>query len=212
MTRRLDFSVPGALWRPSSANLSCWTEARKTPRVEHIMWIGEYGFCYSASRSVRLYGLVLNVWFVFIHIDRNIYNLMWSSRCIISKLLCIISRSFKQNYVLKSIIFWDMTPCSPKSFNRRFGKTYRLHFHGRRNKFSKNQQASSLPPVWLLVFAELISSTLKMEAICSSKTSVQTRRTTRRHIPEDGTLHNHRCENLKSCKITSYFSFRLWFL
>jgi hypothetical protein len=47
-------------------------------------------------------------------------------------------------------------------------------------------------------FAEPISSTLKMEAICSSETSVETQRTTRRHIPEDYTLHNHRCENLKS--------------
>jgi hypothetical protein len=27
---------------------------------------------------------------------------------------------------------------------------------------------------------------------------VETQRTTRRHIPEDDTLHNHRCENLKS--------------
>jgi hypothetical protein len=27
---------------------------------------------------------------------------------------------------------------------------------------------------------------------------VATQRTTRRHIPEDDTLHNHRCENLKS--------------
>jgi hypothetical protein len=48
------------------------------------------------------------------------------------------------------------------------------------------------------IFAELISSTLKMEAICSSEMSVETRRTTRRHIPEGDTLHNHRCENLKS--------------
>jgi hypothetical protein len=40
-------------------------------------------------------------------------------------------------------------------------------------------------------------STLKTEAICSSETSVHTR-TTRRHIPEGGILHNHRCENLKS--------------
>jgi hypothetical protein len=40
-------------------------------------------------------------------------------------------------------------------------------------------------------------STLKMEAICSSETSVDTERTTWRYIPEDGTLHNHRCENLK---------------
>jgi hypothetical protein len=37
-----------------------------------------------------------------------------------------------------------------------------------------------------------------MEAICSSETSVGTQRTTRRYIPEDGTFHNHRCENLKS--------------
>jgi hypothetical protein len=37
-----------------------------------------------------------------------------------------------------------------------------------------------------------------MEAICSSETSIETQRTTRRHIPEDDTLHNHRCENLKS--------------
>jgi hypothetical protein len=37
-----------------------------------------------------------------------------------------------------------------------------------------------------------------MEAICSSETSGDTQCTTRRYIPEDGTLHNHRCENLKS--------------
>jgi hypothetical protein len=49
-------------------------------------------------------------------------------------------------------------------------------------------------------FAEPISSTLKMEAICSSETSVETQRTTRRHVPEDDTFHNHRCENLKSYK------------
>jgi hypothetical protein len=34
-------------------------------------------------------------------------------------------------------------------------------------------------------FAEPISLTLKMEAICSSETSVITQHTTRRHIPED---------------------------
>jgi hypothetical protein len=42
------------------------------------------------------------------------------------------------------------------------------------------------------------SSTLKMEAIRSSETSGTTLRTARRHIPEDDTLQNHRCENLKS--------------
>jgi hypothetical protein len=32
--------------------------------------------------------------------------------------------------VMKSIIFWDMTPCSLLSCNRRFGGTYRLHLQG----------------------------------------------------------------------------------
>jgi hypothetical protein len=52
--------------------------------------------------------------------------------------------------------------------------------------------------VWNDVSEERIaSSTLKMEATRSSETSVHTR-STRRHIPEDGILHSHRCENLKS--------------
>jgi hypothetical protein len=55
-----------------------------------------------------------------------------------------------------------MTPCSPLSFNRRFGGTYRHHLQGRRNRFSK--PASKQVESW---FAEPISSTLKMEAISS---------------------------------------------
>jgi hypothetical protein len=41
-------------------------------------------------------------------------------------------------------------------------------------------------------------STLKMEAIWSSETSVQSTTSTRRHTSEDGILHSHRRENLKS--------------
>jgi hypothetical protein len=38
--------------------------------------------------------------------------------------------------------------------------------------------------------------TPKMEAKYSSETPIDFQRTTRRYIPEDGTLHNHRCEIL----------------
>jgi hypothetical protein len=38
---------------------------------------------------------------------------------------------------MKIIIFWDMTPCSLLSCNRRFGGTYRLHLQGGRNNFNK---------------------------------------------------------------------------
>jgi hypothetical protein len=33
--------------------------------------------------------------------------------------------------MVKSIFFWDMTPCSALSGTRRFGGTYRLHLQGR---------------------------------------------------------------------------------
>jgi hypothetical protein len=45
-----------------------------------------------------------------------------------------------------------------------------------------------------------------MEAICSSETSADTQRATRRYIPEDSTLHNHRCGNLKILPIKSYLN------
>jgi hypothetical protein len=38
-----------------------------------------------------------------------------------------------------------------------------------------------------------------LEALCSSETSVDFQRTKWRYILEYRTLHNHRCENLKSC-------------
>jgi hypothetical protein len=47
-----------------------------------------------------------------------------------------------------------------------------------------------------LISRSWIFSTLKIEAIRFSETSNHTR-STRRHIPEDGILHSHRCENLK---------------
>jgi hypothetical protein len=45
-------------------------------------------------------------------------------------------------------------------------------------------------------------SNLKKKATCSSETSVDFQRTTRRYIPEDSTPHSHRRDNLKSYEPT----------
>jgi hypothetical protein len=58
----------------------------------------------------------------------------------------------------------------------------------------------------MLVHRSWISYTLKTKAIRSSETSVHTG-STLRHIPEDGILHSHRRENLKSYLMPHLF---LW--
>jgi hypothetical protein len=72
---------------------------------------------------------------------------------------------------IESTTFWDITSYTriPLKVNRRFGGTYLL----------------CLPPAFTLVSCSAYSSTLKMEAICSSETSVDFQRTTLRYIPED---------------------------
>jgi hypothetical protein len=50
----------------------------------------------------------------------------------------------------------------------------------------------------MLISCLAYSLTVKMEATCSSETSVDFQRTTSRYIPDYKVLHNHRCENLKA--------------
>jgi hypothetical protein len=70
--------------------------------------------------------------------------------------------------VIKSAIFWNITPCSPLSGNRRSEEHITCH----------------LLSGWFL--AQLIFSALKMEAICSSETSVDTQWTIWDYTLEQG--------------------------
>jgi hypothetical protein len=123
---------------------------------------------------------------------------------------------------MKRTIIWDITSYSPLKVNRRFGGTYDLHLQGQRISQARIQRVSRclfLPSAFTMVSYPAYSSTLLMEAICASETSVDFQRTTRlisqkialfittavrtsdptRHyILEDRTLHNHRCEDLRS--------------
>jgi hypothetical protein len=64
-----------------------------------------------------------------------------------------------------------------------------------------NVTLTTLLGVYFLLVAYLdCSSTLWMETVHSSETSVNLYRTLQRHIPEDSIFHGHRCENLNFSK------------
>jgi hypothetical protein len=85
---------------------------------------------------------------------------------------------FSQRWLLESFIFCDVKPCSPLKVNRRFRGTCRVNLR---------QETSNLSPPLTLVYCLVYSSTMKMEAICYSETSVDFQRATRRYIAEEST-------------------------
>jgi hypothetical protein len=91
-------------------------------------------------------------------------------------------------FLKKNSVFWDAMPCSPLKDNRCFERTCRLHIQGRRSLHST---------CFTLVSCFAFSSNLMIEAKFSSEASVDFQRTIRRYMPEDRTLRNNRCENLK---------------
>jgi hypothetical protein len=76
---------------------------------------------------------------------------------------------------MKNTVFWDVAPCRSCA-NRRFGGTYRLHLQGVFDWWLNLQPPDHAGSS----FVDF--STLKMEAIRSSETSVHTR-STWSHIP-----------------------------
>jgi hypothetical protein len=74
--------------------------------------------------------------------------------------------------VMKSCIFWDVTPCSPSEA-----------------RIKQRALVALLTDCFMLLSCLAYSGTMNMEATCSSKTSVDFHQITQGYIPEDRTLH-----------------------
>jgi hypothetical protein len=102
--------------------------------------------------------------------------------------------------VIKSSVFWVITPCSPPKINQCFRGTCRLHLQWwRRSQLRKQHEARSS------------SSVLKTQVTCS-ETSVDLQRTTRHSIPEYRTCLQCSVKTtyrqvLSLCSSTSWFHF-----
>jgi hypothetical protein len=136
-----------------------------------------------------------------IHASRGLRQM--SDRC-----LCIDRSNVEVSQGFKICVCRNITPCSPVKVNRHFGGACRLHLQGRRIRQTRHKhEAGSQQSRWnlaliassfILVFWLAYSYTLKMEATCSSETSVDFQQNTRRYTSEGKIIHNHYCENLKS--------------
>jgi hypothetical protein len=76
----------------------------------------------------------------------------------------------------KSPTIWDITPCRPLNVNRHLGGTCLLYLQGRRISPERNQHETG---------SKWRPTLLKMEAKCSSETSVDIQWKTWRYNPED---------------------------
>jgi hypothetical protein len=121
-------------------------------------------------------------------------------------MLCKIShnyiflRKLLAAVIMKSSIFWNITPCGPLKVIQCFGGIYRLLIQSLRIIQARNQ-CTLLAAHFHVGFCLVYSSTLKMESTFFFETSVDFQRTKGRNIAEGRTLHNDCCEKLKS-----YFS------
>jgi hypothetical protein len=100
------------------------------------------------------------------------------------------SKLHLRSVVMKISIFWDITPCSLVKVNRHFGGTYCLHLQGRRISQTKNQHQICF--AFCLLQANFLlgySSSLKMKAICFSKTLADCHQTAQHYMPEERTYH-----------------------
>jgi hypothetical protein len=71
---------------------------------------------------------------------------------------------------------------------------------GSKNKRFKKQHEDLIATRFTLLSCLAYSSTVKKKAIYYSETAVHFKRTIRRYISGDRTLHNHRCENPRPYK------------
>jgi hypothetical protein len=99
--------------------------------------------------------------------------------------------AYKIRQILNSSFFWNIKSCSPFKSQPTF-------------------QRSFICTCFKLFSCLAYSSTLKMQGIYSSETSVDFQRFTWRYIPEERTHHTHRCESIKSyTSVILHFMFHI---
>jgi hypothetical protein len=96
-----------------------------------------------------------------------------------------------------TIIFWDTAPCNPLKVDRRFGGAHCLHRQGRISRARYQSERTQLATCFhAAISLGLFDPEDGGDMFLWNVFDFQ--QASRRYIPEDSSLHNHRCENLNS--------------
>jgi hypothetical protein len=122
-------------------------------------------------------------------IQRNIFNTLWGICSLCDSYATVVTSNnillFRYSVYILNFVVNQISSTLPLPFCFLYNTEFRM----------VNYSACHLLSRWFL--ARLILRPWRWRW-CSSETSADFKRTTRRYIPQDGTLHNHRCENLIS--------------
>jgi hypothetical protein len=119
----------------------------------------------------------------------NKHNHLTFDMYVYFKVLAALAVKSTSSGIQRRVVRWKSTDLSEEYIASIFRVEY-----AKQNSSVKGGKL--LTTAFTLVYCSAYS-TLKMEAVCFSKTSVEFQWTKRRWIAEDSSLHNHHCENLK---------------
>jgi hypothetical protein len=147
--------------------------SQPTPKIFLDVSLSPLGRCFPKAFEENTELTALYIWHGNIHLNPYLVTI------------------HKHRLIRKSTVFCDIKPFSPLKVTDVSEEHMTSIFRVKPRKI----------PAWKQV-ADRVScsdfSTQKMDAICSSETSVDFQRRTRRYIAEDSIVHNHRCESIKS--------------
>jgi hypothetical protein len=91
--------------------------------------------------------------YTFAHLVIRSQRNVLADECTSQNMSSYIGSEVLTTVIVKSSVFWDITPCSPSKVNRSFGGTCRLHLQGR-----KINQRESRWQAWNIFLRNVVES------------------------------------------------------
>jgi hypothetical protein len=154
------------MWGPRrlttlSTSMACYRDSF-TVYLQYIKWFNPvfsfhslWGGTHTGKQLVRMDTFTWHTCGLILRFGLGAtYSRPWKYRLYLTTKNMTVGSEVLTAVVMKTSVFWDITPCSPLKVNGRFGGTYRLHLQGRisRARYQREwcRQALARLTKWLI--------------------------------------------------------------